>query len=128
MRNALWCVVFAMGCTLTPAGGDKCRSVDTQESCAAEEDPAQRAFDEHALPVLLAMCAACHDGASAPEIGFLAGQTPAEIRDTLLASGIVDVATPTMSRILTKGVHSGPYLSAQQVSEILLWLEAEQAP
>ena len=129
--KAHWGVVFAMaftaGCTSLPDGDATCVNVETQQPCGTPQDPAQRAFDDHALPVLEAACMVCHNGGQA-EIGFLAGDTPEEIRATILASGIVDVSTPTNSRLLTKGVHTGPYLSAQQASDILQWLTAEQAP
>ena len=73
-----------MGCTLSFERGD----CPEGKTCGVQEDPAERAFTEHALPVLQAACMACHNGATAPEIGFLAGDSPAEIRETILASGV----------------------------------------
>lgn len=89
--------------------------------------PAQRAWLERALPVFQAQCIACHGNSTVDTMNFLAGDTPWEIRENVLASGVVDVESPTGSRLLTKGVHTGPMMSEADVAAILAWLEAEQA-
>src|SRR5690349_6588675 len=88
----------------------------------APEDPAMRAFREHALPVFQMNCTVCHDGSTQGAPGFLAGDTPEEIRQTLLASGVISILENYKSPMFTKGPHAGPALSAAQVSEILVWL------
>ena len=76
------------------------------------------------LPILMQNCSSCHAAISP---SFLDGNTPWEIRDSLLGSGLVDIAEPTRSFILTKGVHSGPGLTAAQTSTILEWILLEQS-
>ncbi|NVB79138.1 MAG: hypothetical protein HOV81_12125 [Kofleriaceae bacterium] len=84
------------------------------------------AWDE-ALPALSSTCAACHGGSGqVAGIDFLAGSSSEEIRQTLIASGVIDFANPYASRILTKGIHEGPWFSAEQVDAILAWIESEQ--
>jgi mono/diheme cytochrome c family protein len=89
--------------------------------------PAQRAWLEQALPVFQAECSACHGTTQIDTIGFLAGDTPWEIRENLVASGVISVESPTASRLFTKGVHTGPAMSAADVAAILAWLDAEHA-
>jgi mono/diheme cytochrome c family protein len=84
------------------------------------------AWDE-ALPALTSTCAACHGGSMhVAGLDFLAGSSSEEIRQTLLASGVIDFDDPYSSRILTKGVHEGPWFTAEQVDAILAWIESEQ--
>jgi hypothetical protein len=80
-----------------------------------------------ALPVFEASCKeACH--ASGP-LGFLGGADAQAIRETLLGwqPPVVDLAFPTMSPILTKGLHDGPELDAQQTSDVLIWMQHESS-
>jgi hypothetical protein len=60
-------------------------------------------------------------------LNFLAGDTIWEIRETVLASDVVNLDAPATSRLLTKGVHTGPAMNAIEVSDLLVWLQAEQA-
>lgn len=84
------------------------------------------AWDE-ALPALTSTCAACHGGAiQVAELDFLAGDTSEEIRQTLLASSVIDVEHPYSSRLLTKGLHEGPWFTAEQAAAILAWIQSEQ--
>ena len=86
---------------------------------------AARLFVDEVLPMLQANCVVCHAGAQpdgAP--AFLAGDSWPEIRATLLASEVI-APEVTQSRLLTKGVHTGPHLTAEQTSLILEWLTAE---
>ena len=105
-------------------------------SCASSEPPqsetrttqAERAWLDEVLPLMEANCISCHSVQSVDGIAtnaFLVGGTPAEIRDTLLASGVVDTAAPTTSFLLTKGAHMGPHLSLEEARAIIRWLEAE---
>jgi mono/diheme cytochrome c family protein len=86
------------------------------------EHSAKQAWTEVALPALRAGdCLACHGGAT----GFLAGTTDLDIRDTLLASGMVKLDAMTNSPLITKGIHEGNYLSREQTDAILAWLATE---
>lgn len=88
--------------------------------------PAERAWLDEALPVFQALCMACHAQTAVDTPDFLAGETPWEIRDNLLASGTVNLDDPARSRLFVKGVHSGPAMSSDQISAILDWIEAER--
>ena len=88
--------------------------------------PAERAWVEQAQPVFAANCQTCHAGSVAQGMNFLAGNTVWEQRDSLLDSGMVNLGAPESSRILTKGWHSGPAMTAQQASAILSWIVAER--
>ncbi|HEY5923260.1 MAG TPA: hypothetical protein VIV11_16385 [Kofleriaceae bacterium] len=116
MRYLLLSIVI-MGC----AGAETTQS----EPRTTEAD---RAWLDEVLPLMEANCIGCHSVASVDGIAtnaFLIGGTPQEIRDTLLASGVVDVDAPSMSFLLTKGAHMGPHLSADEARAIIDWLEAE---
>jgi hypothetical protein len=75
-------------------------------------------------------CVACHDGAQTtmPQgLPFLAGPTPADVRLTLLSftPAIVRLDEPPSSPLLIKGHHDGLALTAQETSDLLAWLVAE---
>jgi hypothetical protein len=95
------------------------------EDTAPTRTLAQRAFIAEALPVLQQQCVACHGNAT-NVLGFMAGETADEIRLNLVSSGEVNIVTPTSSRLLTKGAHSGPYLTAAETSALLEWITAER--
>lgn len=98
-----------------------------------EEALALQKFTHDAYPVLSTVCAACHIGM---EPKFLAGTStstdPAAqiqaMRTTLLGfdPAVVNLQAPESSRILTKGAHSGPALSAIDSAALLGWLQAEK--
>lgn len=111
--------VFALGCTgLIDAGGT---GDLTPEQAAARE-----AWVSEAQPVLAQNCAACHNGSRA-NIGFLEGDVMAQ-RDDLLAYEplVVNLTAPQSSRLLTKGLHEGPALTASQASSILQWVQKQK--
>ncbi|HEY5923973.1 MAG TPA: hypothetical protein VIV11_19975 [Kofleriaceae bacterium] len=99
--------------------------IETDEDTTPEPTYAEKAWLVEALPVFEASCMACHWNTT-DTVGFLAGDTPWEIRQSLLDSGVVNVATPVSSRVLTKGAHTGPALLAVETSKILFWLVAER--
>ena len=92
-----------------------------------EEVVARKLWLEKALPTLTANCQQCHNG-SRENIGFLVGNSDLEIRDTLLAyePAAVNLDAPASSRLLTKGPHEGPALTAIQTSDLLEWVNAEK--
>ncbi len=109
-----------MGCTglIDESGGD---------GLTTEQAAAKQAWLTKAQPVLAAFCVTCHNGSRA-NIGFVEGDTPIAQRDDLIAftPAVVNMTAPQSSRILTKGIHEGPQLSATQASDILEWLQKEK--
>lgn len=103
--------------------------VDSSEGGATpEEAAAKKAWLEKAQPVMQEFCVSCHDGSQA-NIGFLEGADPLAMRDDLVAFEpvVVNFGAPQSSRLLTKGVHSGPALTSVQASDLLDWVQKEQA-
>jgi hypothetical protein len=92
-----------------------------------EQQVAINAWNNKAWPVLKTQCTGCHAGTEA-DVAFLAGGSSMAIRDTLLnfAVQVVNLDAPDSSRLLTKGAHNGPSLTAQQSSDILEWIKAER--
>ena len=84
-----------------------------------------------AEPVFQAKCFMCHDGSMAtavpPPDPYLAGMGDMAIRDTAIAyvPQLVNLGAPRSSRVLSKGMHEGPALTAQEASKILGWIQAE---
>lgn len=99
---------------------------DSSSTAPPSPSKAEREWEQNALPILREQCAACHEE-SGPT-GFLAGDAPEEIRATVLAyrPAIIDLGSPASSRLLTKGLHSGPTFTAQEVALLLEWIEAER--
>jgi hypothetical protein len=121
MRTLLLVPLLA-GCTLYFGDGTKDPVPDDPPPSLS---PAERAWVEQALPVLKANCISCH-AVSDPGISFLAGDTVWEMRQNILASDVVNLDVPQSSRILTKGAHQGPAMTASQASDLLEWLVAER--
>lgn len=110
-------------------GGVGCTGLidDGSEGLSAEEALARRMFIEKASPVLSTTCVSCHNG-SRPGVGFLVGAGDLELRATLIAFDppVINLTAPQSSRILTKGVHDGPALTAIETSDVLEWIRAEK--
>jgi hypothetical protein len=100
------------------------------EGLSPAEQVAQTMWVEKALPIFIAHCTQCHDG-SMPNIGYIAGTDDLMRRETLVnyVPRIVNLGAPQSSRVLTKGDHTatggGPALSANEASDILMWIIAE---
>jgi hypothetical protein len=92
-----------------------------------EQKAAMSAWTTKAWPHLQQQCAGCHSGSEA-DIAFLAGGTSSAVHDTLMGSSlqVVNLDAPESSRLLTKGAHAGPSLTAQESSDILEWITAER--
>jgi hypothetical protein len=91
-----------------------------------EEQAAQDAFINKAAPALRnATCTSCH-ATMVPM--FLAGADDLEMRAALLAYDppVINLDAPSSSRILNKGMHSGPALNAAPLGDILEWIRAEK--
>jgi hypothetical protein len=96
-----------------------------------EEALAKTRWLKDAEPVFQAKCFMCHDGSMAAATPtpdpYLAGMGDMAKRDTAIAyvPQLVNLGAPRSSRVLSKGMHEGPALTAQEASKILGWIEAE---
>jgi mono/diheme cytochrome c family protein len=97
------------------------------DGLTTQQRNARTKWQSEAYPVLRDNCAACHNGSRAM-IGFLIGGESLAIRDTLMKydPAVVNLEAPSSSRMLTKGQHDGPQLTAEQASALLQWLNAER--
>jgi hypothetical protein len=112
-------MVAAVGCTglIDNHGG----------GLTPEEAIAHEKFATKALPVFKQECVACHASGDHGAPTFLAGATAEDIRTSLINENpqVVNPQAPASSRVLTKGLHSGPELMAQEAADILDWIQAE---
>jgi mono/diheme cytochrome c family protein len=92
------------------AGGDSAAS------------PAQQAFVAEVFPAIAPSCVSCH-GEGSVATQFLASD--AEEAYATIRSFASIVTTPKQSRLLTKGKHAGPALTAAQAKVCTEWLELE---
>lgn len=90
------------------------------------EQIAQQTWVEKALPILAAKCIMCHDG-SMPNIGYIAGDDDLLRRETLVGyvPRVVNLGAPQSSRIVTKGMHTGPALDVTESSDLVVWIRSE---
>ncbi|HEY0481049.1 MAG TPA: hypothetical protein VGD37_26220 [Kofleriaceae bacterium] len=97
------------------------------DGLTTQQRNARTKWQSEAYPVLRDNCAACHNGSRAM-IGFLIGGESLAIHDTLMKydPAVVNLEAPSSSRMLTKGQHDGPQLTAEQASALLQWLNAER--
>ncbi|HEY0193794.1 MAG TPA: hypothetical protein VGC42_21910 [Kofleriaceae bacterium] len=109
----------AVGCTGLISGGS--------DGKTDEQNMATASWAEDAYPALKAACYGCHNG-SRVGVGFLVGADADSVKKTLLAytPAVINFDAPGSSRILSKGLHDGPALTASQASAILQWLQAEK--
>jgi mono/diheme cytochrome c family protein len=112
-------MIALVGCTGLIDGGS--------DGMTDEQRDARAKWVDEALPVLRTNCASCHNG-SRPMVGFLMGAEDFEIHDKLVKfePPVVNLEAVSSSRILTKGLHDGPVLTAEQSSSLLTWLQAER--
>lgn len=118
--SAVAAALFAVGCTgLIDDGGTG--------NLTPEQSEARRAWLQEAQPVLSQNCSACHNGSRAG-VGFLGAGDPLAQRDQLLANDpvVVNLTAPQSSRLLTKGLHEGPALTAAQASAVLQWVQKQK--
>jgi len=120
-QRSLLAFVLLAGCT-----GDI-----TDKSLAGltpQEALAKQRWLGKAEPVFKAKCTMCHDGSMPPADPYLVGMTDMAIRDTAVAyvPELVNLGAPASSRVLTKGMHEGPAMTAQEASDVLSWIEAER--
>jgi hypothetical protein len=81
-----------------------------------------------AMPVLSQDCVTCHNGSRA-SVGFLVGGDAISMHDTVMAfqPPVVNLDASSSSQIVTKGLHEGPQLTADESAKLLDWLFAERA-
>ncbi len=117
-------MITLVGCTGLIQGGS-----DKDQSLTPEQKVANDKWIKLAYPAFqTATCTTCHSGTQ-PNVAFLAGDGGLDTRDTLLnfTPGVVNLDAAESSRVLTKGAHEGPSLDAVSASNILEWIQAEQA-
>jgi hypothetical protein len=97
------------------------------------EAAAQATWINKALPVFNSICITCHGG-SMPDIAYIAGTDDLARRETLVnyVPRIVNLDAPASSRVVTKGDHTdsvpvpgGPAMTTDQVTDVLVWINAE---
>jgi len=126
-RHAPWVLALtlvAFGCSDDQAAfSPRTRAPDAVMPDADTVGPALRSqFETTVRPVLAQFCANCHSGANGP--AFLPAAT--DWYDAVTTwPGLVNVADPRGSTLVTRGVHAGPALTDFQSRTVLAWLEAE---
>ena len=113
-------LALMVGCTgLISGEGDQGLTPEQKHALDEWAQKAWPAFQQ-------AGCPACHAGSQA-DIAFLQGATTTDVRSTLMGFSpqVVNTDAVQSSRVLTKGPHAGPALTAQQASDILEWIQAE---
>jgi len=98
---------------------------DAADPLGAARAAARTAFDADVLPIMNAVCTACHVGGGAGQ-GFLT-PNPDSYTTLLNWPGIIDLERPSRSRLITRGPHAGPGLTAEQHDKVLAWIELEVA-
>ena len=100
---------------------------DTNPNITPEEQYARELFLTKAKPVFDSYCISCHAGLY-PEVAFIAGTDALSQRQTILGfdPAVINLDALESSRVLTKGAHSGPSLTAAQASDLLEWLTQER--
>jgi mono/diheme cytochrome c family protein len=112
-------MISLMGCVGLIDGGS--------DGLTQQQKDAREKWVNEALPVFRTNCMTCHNG-SRPMVGFLVGDEDFKIRDTLInfEPAVVNLDAASSSRVLTKGLHDGPQLTAEQSGALLSWLQAER--
>ncbi len=100
---------------------------DGNEGLTQQEVQARKMWTEKASPVLTTSCVGCHAG-QRPNIDFLLGEAVLDVRARMIefAPAVINLSAPQSSRILTKGAHEGPSLTATETSDVLEWIRAEK--
>jgi hypothetical protein len=112
-------MIALVGCTGLVDGGS--------DGLTPQQRDARQKWQQSALPVLRQDCMSCHNGSRA-SVGFLIGDDDIAIHDTLLAfqPPVVNLEAASSSQIVTKGLHEGPQMTADETSAVLDWLFAER--
>ena len=98
------------------------------DGLSSQQRLARDKWENGALPVFRANCETCHNGSRA-NVGFLiGGADDLAVRDSVMnyQPSVVNLEAASSSRVLTKGLHEGPQLTAEQSSALLIWVQAER--
>ncbi|HVK77663.1 MAG TPA: hypothetical protein VM734_30370 [Kofleriaceae bacterium] len=125
MRAVLLPTLLLAACVgqLEPGTGDG--DGDGAGPDAGGDDPAAAAkasFDTNVKPLMEGFCRACHGGTDA--LGFLRAE-PDVHTTVMMWPGLIDLDTPSSSRVLTKGAHDGPAWTVEQAATIRSWIDLE---
>jgi len=114
--------VFALGCQ---AAIIRAPGVIDEEEPAEINDPASF-FTAEVEPILAANCAGCHedDAASRGAVFLNPASYYASVRNY---DGLIVPGDAAASELITKGEHRGPALSANDVTTVRRWIDAEGA-
>jgi cytochrome c553 len=112
-------MIALVGCTGLVDGGS--------DGMTSQQRGAIQKWVTSAMPVLSQNCVTCHNGSRA-NVGFLVGGDAISIHDTVMAfqPPVVNLDAASSSQIVTKGLHEGPQLTADESAKILDWLFAER--
>lgn len=112
-------MIALVGCTGLVDGGS--------DGMTSQQRGAIQKWVTSAMPVLSQDCVTCHNGSRA-NVGFLVGGDAISIHDTVMAfqPPVVNLDAASSSQIVTKGLHEGPQLTADESAKILDWLFAER--
>jgi mono/diheme cytochrome c family protein len=111
-------LVLATGCM-----GEITNGANGDDVLTPEEIAAKNAFDQTVTPILGPNCGGCHT--SMANIDFM--KPAPDVRTHLLTwPGLVNLDTPTSSKLLTKGAHSGPAFTPEQSAAVLDWINLEK--
>ncbi len=112
-------LAFATGCM-----GEITNGATGDDVLTPEEIAAKSAFDQTVTPVLNGFCGSCHSGSMA-NIDFM--KPDPDMHTHLLTwPGLVNLDTPTSSKLLTHGAHSGPAFTGEQSATVLDWINLEK--
>ena len=112
-------MIALVGCTGLIDGGS--------DGMTSQQRGAIQKWTTSAMPVLRQNCVTCHNGSRA-NVGFLVGGDDLAIHDTVMAfqPPVVNLDAASSSQIVSKGLHEGPQLTADETARILDWLFAER--
>lgn len=130
MRFILLCTLIAAGCTTTtPTHSEPANpGSGSSGSSGSAETPNIEDWLNQVYPALqTAGCFACHAGNESSAPAFLAGDTPLEARESLLASGLINLTDPAESLLFLKGAHEGPAFPSDTLIVLSNWIAAEAA-
>lgn len=111
-------LVVATGCM-----GEITNGANGDDDLTPEEIAAKNAYDTNVAPILNGFCGSCHT--SMANIDFM--KPDPDVRTHLLTwPGLVNLDTPTSSKLLTHGAHQGPAFTEAQSATVLDWINLEK--
>lgn len=92
----------------------------------APGESARVVFERDVEPLLTSSCSSCHAVAASGAPLFLSPD-PDVYASVKAWPGLIDLESPTASRLIRKGAHAGPAWSTPQAGLVSRWLEMEAA-